>query len=227
MSSAIASGNMSRLNVQRGALVEYTNAEDPLELHFEFNPASITRTRSITVQTGGAPGSRGGYDFADESEIPRVAQGVTVNAESFTVKILLDATDRMNAGDEQATERGIQPELDIIRSMIEPKLQDNEGARTLAVLGQGDDRAFSTQQFASVLLFKWGVQVLPVFMTQAQFEIKAYLPNLLPYRAEVTLTLQIIESDNPFYRDELQRQFSWAQETSGSAQGFSSGGGGG
>ena len=224
MNTTVSNGNMSRLKVLSGALVEYANVDQPLELHFEFNPSGITRTRSVTVQTGGAPGSRGGYDFADKSEINRVAQGVQVNAESFTVKILLDATDRMNAGDEQAAERGVQPELDIIRSMIEPKAQDNEGARTLAALGEGENRAFSTQQYASVLLFKWGVQVLPVFMTQAQFEIKAWLPNLVPYRAEATLTLQIIESNNPFYREELRRQFSSAEGVSGSAQGFAAGG---
>ena len=219
----VANGERAPLKVKRGALVEYTNATPPLELHFEFNPASITRTRSVTVKTGGCPGTRGGYDFEDKSEIPRVAQGVTVNAESFTVKILLDATDRMNAGDEQATQRGIQPELDTIRSMIEPKSQANEGARTLAALGEGNQRAFSRQQFASVLLFQWGVQELPVFLTQAQSVVKAYLPNLIPYRAEVTLTLQIIESDNPIYRKEPERQFAWATESSGSAQGFSKG----
>lgn len=224
MSSSINTGNMSKLKVQRGALVEYANVDNPLELHFEFNPATITRTRSVTVQTGGAPGSRGGYDFADESEIHRVAQGVTVNAESFTVKILLDATDRMNSGDEDAIEKGVQPELDLLRSMIEPKSQDNEGARTLAALGEGEDRAFSTQQYASVLLFKWGVQVLPVFMTQAQFDVKAWLPNLVPYRTEATLTLQIIESNNPFYREELRRQFAAAESINGSTQGFNSSG---
>ncbi len=222
MSPSVNTGNMSKLKIQRGALVEYANVDNPLELYFEFNPATITRTRSVTVQTGGAPGSRGGYDFADKSEIHRVAQGVTVNAESFRVKIMLDATDRMNSGDNDAIVKGVQPELDLLRSMIEPKSQDNQGARTLAALGEGEDRAFSTQQYASVLLFKWGVQVLPVFMTQARFDVKAWLPNLVPYRAEATLTLQIIESNNPFYREELRRQFAAAESISGSAQGFDS-----
>jgi hypothetical protein len=201
------SGARSSLNVARGELREFTNAPTPLVLAFEFNPTTITRTRSITVRTGGAAGTRGGYDFRDESEAARAAQGVTVNAESFTVKILLDATDRMNAGDEQARTQGVQPEIDVVRSMIEPKAQTPDGARTLAALGHGDERAFARQQFASVLLFKWGEQELPVFLTQAQVELKEFLPSLLPYRAEVTLTLQVIESANPKYRHELERQF--------------------
>lgn len=205
-----STGNFSHLNVQQGALIEYADTSTPLELHFEFNPTTITRTRAITLPTGGAQGTRGGYDFQSKSETARAAQGVTVNPESFSVKILLDATDRMNADDAQAAQNGVQPELDIIRSMIEPKIQTPDGARTLAAIGQGNQRAFAREQHVSVLLFTWGVHTLPVFMTQAQIELKEFLPNLVPYRAEATLTLQIIESKNPFYVDELKRQFSSA-----------------
>ncbi len=200
-------GNWSRLHVQKGVLREYTSAPSPLRLEFEFNPTTISRTRSITLQTGASQATQGGYDFENESEVPRAAQGINVNAESFTVKILLDATDRMNADDRTATAEGVQPELDLIRSMLEPKLQTPQGSRTLSALGEGDIRAFSRQQFASVLVFEWGVHQLPVFMTQAQIDIKEFLPTLKPYRAEATLTLQIIESNNPFYREELRRQF--------------------
>ncbi len=200
-------GNQSQLNVQKGVLREYTSAQSPLRLEFEFNPTTISRTRSITLQTGSTQGTQGGYDFENEAEVPRAAQGISVNAESFTVKILLDATDRMNNDDPVAATEGVQPELDLIRSMLEPKLQTPEGSRTLSALGEGDIRAFSRQQFASVLIFEWGVHQLPVFMTQAQIDIKEFLPTLRPYRAEATLTLQIIESNNPFYREELRRQF--------------------
>lgn len=206
-------GNRSSLRVAAGELVEYGETSTPLKLRFEFNPTTITRTRAVTLRPGGAPGSRGGYDFADRSETVRAAQGVTVNAESFSVRILLDATDRMNAGDPQAERDGIQPELDVIRSMIEPKIQTPDGARTLAVIGAGDRRAFTRHQFASVLLFHWGSHILPVFLTQAQVELKAFLPNLVPYRAEATLTLQIIESRNAFYVDELKRQFASAGQS--------------
>ena len=33
-----------------------------------------------------------------------------------------------------------------------------------------------------------------------------HLPNLVPYRAEMTLTMQIIESNNPFFMAEKVRQ---------------------
>ncbi len=190
----------------KGALVEYALAIPPLLLLFEFNPESITRTRSVTVKTGGSPATRGGYDFVSPTETSRASQGVTVNAESFTVKVLLDATDRMNEGDAIASSFGVQPELDTIRSMVEPKSQSPSGVQMLAALGQGEDRAFSHNESASVLLFVWGTHILPVFLTQVQIEEKAYFPSLVPYRAEATLTLQVIESGNPFYTVEKARQ---------------------
>ncbi|NTU43092.1 MAG: hypothetical protein HGA78_08570 [Nitrospirales bacterium] len=205
-------------------MIEYADGIGQLTLEFEFNPAGITRTRSVTVKSGGAPGSRGGYDFMSPSEAVRAAQGVSVNAESFSIKILLDATDRMAADDPVASSFGVQPELDVIRTMLEPKPQAPEGASTLAALGQGGSRGVSRHQFPSVLLFKWGLQVLPVFMTKAQIEVKEYLPTLVPYRAEATLDLQIIESRNPFYDAELKRQFALARQTALSTQPFKSGG---
>ncbi len=215
----IPSGDFSNLKVERGYLIEYTNTDNPVELHFEFNPSSITRTRSVEINFGQGQATTGGRDFKDPSEALRVAQGATVKAESFTVKILLDATDRMNAGDKDAQTKGVQPELDILYYMIEPKLQKPDGATTLAALGEGGS-VCQSQPYPSVLEFHWGDQILAVLMTQLQFDIKAYLPSLLPYRAEATLTLRIIQSDNKFYTPEMKRVFNSAQQASGALQGY-------
>lgn len=213
----IASGNWSDLRIASGRLTEYVSGLAPLELCFEFNPATLSRTRSVTLGAAASPAARGGYGFRNPGEAARAAQGVMVNAESFTMKILLDATDRMNAGDPAAQSLGVQPELDTLRSMLEPKVQVPEGARTLAALQQSEQRAFARHTYASVLMFSWGVQTLPVFMTQAQIDLRDFLPSLVPYRAEATLTLQLIESDNPIYNDELKRQFGQATVRAGGA----------
>jgi len=215
----ISSGNFSAVKVVRGFLREYSNTDNPLELYFEFNPSTITRTRSVDIKFGEGQATTGGRDFDNTSELARVTQGATVQAESFTVKILLDATDRMNAGDKDALSRGVQPELDILYYLIEPKLQTPDGATTLAALGEGGS-ASQSQPYPSILEFHWGEQILPVLMTRLQFDVKAYLPSLLPYRAEATLTLQIIQSENPFYTPELKRVFASAQQASGSLQGY-------
>ena len=214
-------GSYSPIRNVRGALIEYTEAPDPLTLFFDFNPSSMTRNRTLTLKTGRSDSTNGGYDFANKSEAPRVSQGATTQPETLSAKILLDATDRMNAGDEVASEQGIQPELDIIRTMLEPKSQTQAGAQTLSALNAGDSRAFSRKSYASVLLFQWGAISLPVFMTQVQVDIKAYLPNLYPYRAEATLSLQVIESDNPIYSTELRRQIASASDRAQTLRGQS------
>ena len=200
----MSSADHSSVKVIRGLLKELTSGENPLQLEFEFNPSTITRSRTVEIAFGEGQAAAGGKDFSGISELPRVAQGATVKAESFTVKILLDSTDRMASGDINAHKLGVQPELDILYAMVEPKIQAPGGVSTLAALSEGEEDA---QPYPSVLLFSWGSQVLPVFMTQIQFEVKAYLPTLYPYRAEATLTLQVIQSRNDYYTAEVQRMF--------------------
>lgn len=198
------------LNVTRGVLLEYALSLPPLALVFEFNPKTLSRSRTVNVRTGNAPGTRGGYDFVLPTETPRASQGVEVQPETFSVTILLDATDRMNDDDAIASQFGVQPELDTLRSMLEPKSQGPGGVQLLSSLGLGGARAFQRDQSASVLLFIWGMHVLPVFLTGVQVNEIAHLPSLTPYRAEATLTMQVIEGNNPFYQVETVRQLAFA-----------------
>src|SRR5919106_309944 len=121
----------------KGVLFEYGLTIPPLALVFEFNPQSISRSRTITIKTGDAPGNRTGYDFLTPLETSRVAQGVELTAESFSIDILLDATDKMADGDPIAAQFGVQPQIDTLRSMVEPKAQGPGGVKTLASLGIG------------------------------------------------------------------------------------------
>ena len=190
----------------RGVLFEYGVSVPPLALVFQFNPQEISRSRTMTVKTGNAPGSRGGYDFLSPLETARVAQGVEMQAESFSIDILLDATDGMNAGDAVATTSGVQPQIDTLRAMAEPKSQGPGGVKVLSSLGLSGARAFERQETASVLVFVWGMQLLPVFLTGVAQKEALHLPNLFPYRATMSLTMQVIESANPFFLAEKVRQ---------------------
>ncbi len=194
----------------KGALVEYGLSVPPLILEFEFNPQSLSRTRSVSITTGNAPGTRGGYDFSFPWETSRVAQGVSVDPEQFSIDILVDATDRMGDANHPvhtiANEFGIEPDLDTLRSMVEPKIQGPGGMQMLAGLGLGGERAFQRDEYPSVLLLVWGSHILPVFLTSVQVEEVSHLPNLKPYRANVNLSFQVIEGNNPFYKVEKVRQ---------------------
>jgi hypothetical protein len=208
-------------NVTKGALVEYGLSLPPLVLEFEFNPETLSRTRSVTITTGNAPGTKGGYDFAYPWETNRVAQGVSVEPEQFSIDILIDGTDRMadtnHLAHIVANEFGIEPDLDTLRAMVEPKVQGPGGVQMLAGLGHGGQRAFQRDEYPSVLLLVWGSHVLPVFLTSVQVEEVAHLPNLTPYRANVNLSFQVIEGNNPFFLVEKQRR------AAGAALNFASG----
>jgi hypothetical protein len=190
----------------KGMLFEYGLSVPPLGIVFEFNPEQITRSRSVTIKTGDSPGSRGGYDFLTPLETARAAQGVEMKAESFSIDILLDATDKMQNGDPVAAKFGVQPQIDTLRSMLDPKTQGPAGVQTIASLATGGARAFERQEVPSVLIFGWGQQVLPVFLTSVKQDETLHLPNLLPYRAKMSLTFQVIESNNPFFAANKVRQ---------------------
>ncbi|MEM6635161.1 MAG: hypothetical protein AAF667_04650 [Pseudomonadota bacterium] len=190
----------------RGVLFEYGLTIPPLALVFQFNPQEITRSRTVTVKTGNAPGARGGYDFLSPLETARVSQGVEMQAESFSIDIMLDATDALNDGNGVAGTFGVQPQIDTLRAMAEPKTQGPGGVKVLSSLGLGGTRAFERQEVASVLIFAWGMQLLPVFLTGVGQKEALHLPNLMPYRATMSLTMQVIESKNPFFLADKVRQ---------------------
>ena len=86
----------------------------------------------------------------------------------------------------------------------------------LAGLGLGSPRAFARDEYPSVLLLVWGSHVLPVFLTSVQVEEVAHLPNLKPYRANVNLSFQVIEGNNPFFQVERVRRAAGAALNFGS-----------
>jgi hypothetical protein len=134
------------------------------------------------------------------------AQEATVEAETVSVQILLDASDAIADGDEVAQAFGIEPQLDTLRSMLEPKVQGPGGVKVLASLGATAPRAFAQAQAPSVLLFLWGPHVLPVLLISTEVEEQSYLPSLSPFRAVVALRMQVLEGNNPFYIAEQLRQ---------------------
>ena len=81
-----------------------------------------------------------------------------------------------------------------------------EGQKVQDTVSRAKRASFERSESASVLVFAWGLQFLPVFLTGVSQNETLHLPNLAPYRAEMTLTMQIIESNNPFFMAEKVRQ---------------------
>jgi hypothetical protein len=60
--------------------------------------------------------------------------------------------------------------------MLEPKQQSQQGLEDLNVASEQTQAAFSRQEIASVIMFEWGLLVLPVFMTEEKLTLKRICP---------------------------------------------------
>ncbi|WP_198264479.1 hypothetical protein [sulfur-oxidizing endosymbiont of Gigantopelta aegis] len=194
------------IKTMQGMLLEYALSLPPLAVEFEFNPESLTRSRTVTFDGSALPIA----DFTTPGESNRIGQAASAAAETINFNILLDATDKLSdpahAMHEIAKRSGVEPEIAALRSMLEPKVNGPDPFQIMSSLGGGSAHAHERNEHLSVLLFVWGSHVLPVFMTSLSIEEMAHLPQLQPYRAKATISLQVLESNNPFYQaEQVQR----------------------
>jgi hypothetical protein len=194
------------IKTAKGMLVEYALNLPPLILEFEFNPESLTRSRTVSFDSSALPI----IDFVTPGEGNRIGQAASATAETISFKILLDATDKLSDPNHPmhavAVASGVEPEIATLRSMVEPKVNGPGPFQVMAALGGGGAHAHERDEHLSVLLFVWGTHILPVFMTSLSIDEQAHLPLLKPYRAEATIALQVLESTNPFYQvEQVQR----------------------
>ncbi|MBL4661552.1 MAG: hypothetical protein JKY19_14430 [Alcanivoracaceae bacterium] len=193
------------IKTAKGMLVEYALSLPPLALEFDLNPESITRTRTASFDSAAAPIT----DFLKPSEANRIGQAVSPAAETISFEILLDATDKLSDANHRmhkiALTSGVEPEIATLRSMLEPKVSGSGGFQLMASIGSGM-RAHQHDEHLSVLLFVWSTHIMPVLMTSLTINEQAHLPTLSPYRATANISLQVLESNNPFYnREQIDR----------------------
>ncbi len=190
------------IKTAKGMLIEYAMSLPPLALQFEFNPESITRSRSVTFDSSALPI----VDFKTPSDSNRIGQAASAAAETISFDILLDATDKLSDSShlmhQVAIAFGVEPEIATLRSMLEPKLNGPKAFQIMASLTGASTHAHERDEHLSVLLFVWGSHILPVFMTSLSIDEQAHLPSLKPYRAKASISLQVLESNNPFYQVE-------------------------
>jgi hypothetical protein len=213
-------GFPSRPKVLRGAFVEYGLSLPPLAVVFQFNPDQLQRSRSLGFQ---APNEvlvvpqltedgettrrerpqelRKWHSEQSDLEAIRTQQIVSVQEETLSFELRLDATDALDAGDQIAARFGIGPTLSTLELMTYPKGTGVLSQALDAVLGTKKGYQFSPPENPPLVLFLWGTQrVLPVniesiTITETEFD---WLLN--PIRATVAVSLTVIEGRNPVFR---------------------------
>jgi hypothetical protein len=202
-------GFSNQPKILRGAFVEFGISLPPLIVAFQFNPLTISRSRTASVEPPKTPRKRGAQNMnllqsisADSLLDVRGKQVVKVNEETLSFEIRLDATDKLNDGDTITEEFGVAPQLSTLELMMIPKGQGLLGAAVSALLGAAGS-GFSFVDDAKnppVILFIWGrKKVMPVNITSMQIKEEEFSTDLNPVRATITVSLQVIEGPNaPF-----------------------------
>lgn len=143
-------------------------------------------------------------------------QEVDVEEETISLDIRFDATDRLNDGDPLTEQFGIAPQLAALEQMLTPKSEGEKGAligggMVEAIGGAvemfggllGGKKAFSytKEPKPPLMLFVWGrKRVLPVNITSMNIKELQHSADLNPVRAEVSISMTVIEGKNPFYQ---------------------------
>ncbi|MBA3894064.1 MAG: hypothetical protein H0X69_10275 [Gemmatimonadales bacterium] len=207
----------------RGAFVEWGLNIPPLLVTFQFNPVELARSRSLwfgpensTPEYEGEPGSdktantgrrtsgRTLRDFhqgaSDLAEIQR-GQTVRVQEETISFDIRLDATDKLEEGDTIAGLYGVLPQLSTLELMVQPKSAGLLGAPFDALLGFNEQGfSFTRSRNPPMILFIWGIKrMLPVNINSMNIRETEFSTMLDPIRATVSVSLTVIEGQNPFH----------------------------
>lgn len=214
----------------RGAFIEYGLSVPPLFVVFQFNPEELSRSRSLTfrspTQQRQCPaqdeaGNVQGVASREQSEtlrefhqrdVPsttdkmpleyiRTEQRVTVDEESVSFDIRLDATDDLNAGNAIATQFGLAPQLATLDLMTLPKEESLLGGAVDALLGLGEGGfSFTKRDNPPMILFIWGrKRVLPVNINSMSVTETEFSTDLNPIRATVSVSLTVVEGPNVPY----------------------------
>jgi hypothetical protein len=198
--------------MQRGMLLEFNLNPDAIVLPFQHGPEELTRTRAIDVQLHNTPGTASEFAFETPMQTPRIMQAAALQPEELSVELIFSAADYMDREGWRPGRTGLQPVLDSLRLLVEPRSQKLGGLRVLTELGLTGARAFDRDVTPSVVLFIWGGEILPVVLKTVSYTVNEFLGTLAPITAKVQIGMELIEIHNPFtLADRLRQQLSASQ----------------
>jgi hypothetical protein len=212
----MSDGFPNKPKILRGAFVEFGLSLPPLVVVFQFNPLQLTRNRSLTFAVPNPPPPPPGSKapkiqtqtrslrqfhgpFKDLLDL-RKQQLVTVQEQSISFDIRLDATDKLNEGDTITEQFGIAPKIATLELMVYPKSESLLGALVNVLLGKPTGFSFTRGDNPPLILFIFGrKRVLPVNINSMNITESEFSTDLNPIRATVAVSLTVIEGQNVPY----------------------------
>lgn len=180
-----------------------TKKSDPPEaagpgriLRFQYNPETITRTRAGVWDYRKV--KKGQKETPVASETEQVLQksyrggGLFVKSETIVIKLIFDATEAILAGFDPTGEVGVLPELAVLEQISfgadARQEQESEEAK------KAREKAKLSPIYPSECLLVLGSRRFPVVVTALTITEKRFSSRLIPIRAEVDVTMRILES---------------------------------
>jgi hypothetical protein len=163
-------------------LIDPQSAQVQRIISLQYNPESLSRT--LQVQGTGESG--------DRSEALRL-KGPAV--ETIKLDAEIDATDQLEFPEhnQNAVEHGIQPQLALLESLVQPSSGQLNSNNQLAQSGVLEIAPLE----AALALFVWSKQrIVPVRVTDFSVTEEAFDPALNPTRAKVSLGLRVLSVDD-------------------------------
>jgi len=214
----MSDGFPNKPKILRGAFVEFGLSLPPLVVVFQFNPLQLSRNRSLTFAVPNPPAPAPGAgsttpapaaptrtlrqfhsQVSDLIDLQK-QQLVTVQEQSISFDIRLDATDKLNDGDTITEQFGIAPKIATLEQMVTPKDESLLGAALGALLGSPGGFSFTRGANPPLVLFIFGrKRVLPVNINSLNITETEFSTDLNPIRATVAVSLTVIEGKSVPY----------------------------
>ena len=201
----------------KGAFVEVPigDSEEPLQpIYFQFNPESLERIKSgkwtsAQSQRQKAEDATRDRDFRRLRD-KKVKAGFVPEPEKINLTLRFDAIEkslRAPNQDEVDISKGILSELAALESLMKK-------ARTeVSVGGSRSAPTLTRTQEIPLVLFIWGeyrimpITIVSLTITEQKFD---YLLN--PIRAEVRLSMQVLEEEDAKLNDQAFRSYQFTEE---------------
>jgi hypothetical protein len=168
-------------------VVDADTAQVRRVISLQYNADTLTR-KLQAQEAGGESGNR---------VEPTRFKGAAVETISFEADI--DATDQLEfpASNASAVEFGVQPQLALLESLVNPsvaQLQARDGEAASGTLEVAP-------MLAPLVLFVWGRnRIVPVKVSDFSITEEAFDPALNPIRAKVTFSLRVLSADDLGFR---------------------------
>ena len=172
-SPRLIKGGLALLDPQSGAVLSI--------IPLQYNPDTLTRSFQIK-----GVGSEGG----DRLEALRL-KGPP--AETIKVEAEIDATDKLETADSQATQAGLHPYLAALEILVYPSSRHLQSNNSIA--SSGSLEIVPTQ--APLVVFVFGPKrIAPVRITEFSITEEAFDTALNPIRAKVSLGMRVLSVDD-------------------------------